>query len=288
MKKEKKILIAIIGVLIVSALIIFGINELSKYKTYSAKITQIEGKRIIIRDSDNIEYQLYTNDIKINNTDGKIIDVSNLNIGDNIKIIIKDEIKRDIAMTPKLLQNVKLIKVLEKNLDNVKQDTTKNENNKASTTIKAVVVNAEKGLLVMGIENTGDLYDVNYENKDNIKFKQGQEILIYFNGGMLETYPAQIINVEKIEILKEKSDIKIPDDILRFCYNSRNKVNVSVSELTRTGIEIIIKDTNELQYEYSNSYKINKKVKNKDYTGVGYQIGENTGNSTAGFTRYRT
>ena len=75
---------------------------------------------------------------------------------------------------------------------------------------------------------------------------------------------------------------------LRFCYNSRNKVTVSVSELTRTGIEIIIKDINELQYEYSNSYKINKKVKNKDYTGVGYQIGENTGNSTAGFTRYRT
>ena len=203
MKKKTKILIAIIGVLIVSALIIFGINELSKYKTYSAKITQIEGKRIIIRDSDNIEYQLYTNDIKIND-DGKNIDISNLNIGDNIKIIIKDEIKRDIAMTPKLLQNVKLIKVLEKNLNNVKQDTTKNENNKASTTIKAVVVNAEKGLLVMEIENTGDLYDVNYENKDNIKFKQGQEILIYFNGGMLETYPAQIINVEKIEILKEK------------------------------------------------------------------------------------
>lgn len=287
MKKKTKILIAIIGVLIVSALIIFGINELSKYKTYSAKITQIEGKRIIIRDSDNIEYQLYTNDIKIND-DGKNIDISNLNIGDNIKIIIKDEIKRDIAMTPKLLQNVKLIKVLEKNLNNVKQDTTKNENNKASTTIKAVVVNAEKGLLVMEIENTGDLYDVNYENKDNIKFKQGQEILIYFNGGMLETYPAQIINVEKIEILKEKSDIKIPDDILRFCYNSRNKVTVSVSELTRTGIEIIIKDTNELQYDYSNSYQINKKVKNKDYTGVGYQIGENTGNTTAGFTRYRT
>lgn len=221
MKKKTKILIAIIGVFLIFALIIFGINELSKYTTYNAKITEIEGKRIIIRDTDNIEYQLYTN-------------------------------------------------------------------NKANTTIKAVVVNPEKGLLVMGIENAGDLYDVTYKNKDNIKFKQGQEILIYFNGGMLETYPAQIINVEKIEILKEESDIKIPDDILRFCYSSRNNVTVSVSELTRIGIEIIIKDTNELQYEYSNTYKINKKVKNKDYTGVGYQIGENTGNSTAGFTRYRT
>lgn len=288
MKKKTKILIAIIGVLLIGVLIIFTINELSKYTTYIAEITEIEGKRIIVIDTENIKYQLYTNNIKIKNDNGQTIDISDLNIGDNIKIITKKGMERAIAMTPTLLQNVKLIKVLENKNDNAIQDTIKNEDNKASNTIKAVVVNPEKGLLVMGIENAGDLYDVSYENKDNIKFKQGQEILIYFNGGMLETYPAQIINVEKIEILKEESDIKIPDDILRFCYSSRNNVTVSVSELTRTGIEISIKDTNELQYEYSNTYKINKKVKNKDYTGVGYQIGENTGNSTAGFTRYRS
>lgn len=164
----------------------------------------------------------------------------------------------------------------------------KSNDDEFSSTIKAVVVKPEKGLLVMGTENTNELYSVNYQNKENIEFKQGQEILIYFDGVVLETYPAQITNVEKIEILKEKSDIKIPDNILRYCYSSRNNVIVSISEVSKTGIEIIIKDTNELQYEYSNSYKINKKVKNKDYTGVGYQIGENTGNSTAGFTRYRS
>lgn len=164
----------------------------------------------------------------------------------------------------------------------------KSNDDEFSSTIKAVVVNLEKGLLVMGTENTNELYSVNYQNKENIEFKQGQEILIYFDGVVLETYPAQITNIEKIEILKEKSDIKIPDNILRYCYSSRNNVIVSISEVSKTGIEIIIKDTNELQYEYSNSYKINKKVKNKDYTGVGYQIGENTGNSTAGFTRYRS
>lgn len=164
----------------------------------------------------------------------------------------------------------------------------KSNNDEFSSTIKAVVVKPEKDLLVMGTENTNELYSVNYQNKENIEFKQGQEILIYFDGVVLETYPAQITNVEKIEILKEKSDIKIPDNILRYCYSSRNNVIVSISEVSKIGIEIIIKDTNELQYEYSNSYKINKKVKNKDYTGVGYQIGENTGNSTAGFTRYRS
>lgn len=162
-----------------------------------------------------------------------------------------------------------------------------NKNNKFSSTIKAVVVNPEKGLLVMGIENGNSIYSISYK-KDDIKFKKGQEILIYFNGGILESYPAQIINVEKIKILKEESDVKIPDNILRFCYSSKNNVNVSINELTKNGIEISIKDTNELQYEYANTYKINKKVKNKDYTGVGYQIGENTKNTTAGFTRNRT
>ena len=140
----------------------------------------------------------------------------------------------------------------------------KSNDDEFSSTIKAVVVNPEKGLLVMGTENTNELYSVNYQNKENIEFKQGQEILIYFDGVVLETYPAQITNIEKIEILKEKSDIKIPDNILRYCYSSRNNVIVSISEVSKTGIEIIIKDTNELQYEYSNSYKINKFWKNNN------------------------
>lgn len=268
MKKVVKIILIVIAITI-SALIIFGINELSKYTTYNVEITEIEGKRIIVKDTYNNEYQLYTNNIKIKNNKGQTIDNLDLNIGDRIKIIIKNGFVRDISMTPKLLQNVKLIKVLKNDFDNSIQNTTKNEDNKDSNTIKAVVVNPEKGLLVMGIENTNDLYSVSYKNKEDIKFKQGQEILIYFDGGVLESYPAQITNVKKIEILKEKSDVKIPDNILRCCYNSRNNVIVSISELSNTGIEIIIKDTNELQYEYSNSYKINKKVKNKDYTGIG-------------------
>ena len=282
MEKKIKIFIVIIGILLIGIAAVFTINELSKYTVYEAIITEIEDKRIIVRDTSNKIYQLYTNNIKIENNNGKTIDISNLNIGDNIKIITKDEIVKDIAMTPTLLQNVKLIKVLENNFDN-----SINKDNKFISTIKAIVLNPKKVLFVMGIETGHSIYSVSYKNKD-IKFKKGQEILIYFDGGILETYPAQIINVEKIKILKEESDVKIPDDILRFCYSSKNNVTVSINELTKTGIEISIKDTNELQYEYSNTYKINKKVKNKDYTGVGYQIGENTGNSTAGFTRNRT
>jgi len=104
----------------------------------------------------------------------------------------------------------------------------------------------------------------------------------------METYPAQLGNVEKIELIKEKSEIQIPEQILRYCYSSYDKVTVTISEFTNTGISLTITDTNEIPYQYAHHYKINQKVKNKEYTGAGYQIGENTGNSTAGYTRNRS
>lgn len=93
--------------------------------------------------------------------------------------------------------------------------------------------------------------------------------------------------VSKIEVIEEQSSKQIPDDIIRFCYNTKDDVNVSVNEFTRSGITLTITDKNELPYKYSHSYKINKKVKNKNYTGVGQKIGEDTENSTSGFTRNR-
>ena len=140
----------------------------------------------------------------------------------------------------------------------------------------------------MGTKNVTGLFSVGFTNEGNIGFKQGQEILIYFDGMVMESYPAQIGKVQKIEMVKEKSNTKIPENILRYCYSSKDKVSVTVSEISSKDIKISIKDENELPYNYSNKYIINRKVKNKNYTGVGYQIGENTGNSTAGFTRNRS
>ncbi len=159
------------------------------------------------------------------------------------------------------------------------------ENDNMRATIKAVVVKVnENNLLAMGIENGTELYSIGIKNTEDIEFKKGQEILIYFNGDVMETYPAQLGNIGKIEILKEQSDVQIPDDILRFCYNSKDNVTITISELSNSGITLNITDTNELPYNYAHSYIINKKVKNENYTGVGEQIGENTNNSTAGYT----
>ena len=104
---------------------------------------------------------------------------------------------------------------------------------------------------------------------------------------ILESYPAQLGNVGKIEITKENSDVVIPDNILRTFYSFHEKVNITISELTNIGISLTITDTNEIPYDFAHSYIINKKVKNKDYTGKGQKIGEDTENSVAGFTRNR-
>lgn len=130
------------------------------------------------------------------------------------------------------------------------------------STFKAIVVKVyENSLGVMDIQNTKELYSVSFANDGNIGFKQGQEVLIYFDGMIAQSYPAQIHNVNKIEIIKEKSDIAIPDDVLQYYYNSTKNVTISLTELTKTRVSLTINDKNENPYNYDNIYCINKKNK---------------------------
>lgn len=153
------------------------------------------------------------------------------------------------------------------------------------STINAVVVEVhEKGMTVMDFEDGNSLITVGFTDEGNIGFKQGQEISIRYSGGIMESYPAQLGNVEKIEIVKEQSDVEIPDSILRFCYSTKENVEVQVTELTNHGITLTVIDTNEIPYNYGRQYTIAKEVKNEAYTGVGEWIGENTDNSIAGYT----
>lgn len=152
-------------------------------------------------------------------------------------------------------------------------------------TIRAVVVEVyDNGLMVMGIKGETGLISVGFTKEGNIGFKQGQEIVIYFNGTVMESYPEQLGGVGKIRIVKEKSDEQIPEDILRYCYSSDKNVSVSIKEFTKSSVTLTIKDSNEIPYIYSDAYVIYKKVRNKDYTGVGHKIGNDTKNSTAGYS----
>ncbi len=156
------------------------------------------------------------------------------------------------------------------------------------TTLRAVVVKVDDdGLLVDGIGRVG-LCRVDFTEKGDIGFKQGQEVCISFDGSIMETYPSQLRNVKKIKILKEKSDKEISKRTLQYVYSSKDNVKVTVNEFTPTSITFTIVDNNELPYDYYSYYKIEQKVKNPDYTGVGQKIGEDTQNSIAGYTRNRT
>lgn len=163
--------------------------------------------------------------------------------------------------------------------------TNKIENvNPESSSIRAVIVQVnENNLMVMPIETDISLALASFAEEGNIGFKQGQEVLIYHDGFIDCTYPAGISHVSKIEIVKEKSSVTIPDKLLK----SMSLVSVSVEKMTNTSLTITIMDKNEKPYHYPDHYKIRKKVKNKDYTGKGKKVGEDTETTLSGFTRYR-
>lgn len=161
-----------------------------------------------------------------------------------------------------------------------------NENMKAKMNAVVVKVN-ENSMVVIEAKKPNELLIVGFSDEGDIGYKQGQEILIYYDGMVLTSYPGQIYNIGKIEIKKEKSDIEIPDKAFRYCYSSRDNVRVEISELTRNSIILNITDTNEFKFVYADNYKISKEVKNPNYTGVGYKIGEDTSNSTAPYVRTR-
>ena len=228
-------------------------------------------------------YHFSVENAKIKDINGNNINISNLQVGNVVEVTNKKDNSidnnTDLASSIEYLSDVKQIKVIDDKID---------EASNAVATLSAVVMEVhESGLSVMEIkegESSYDLYTVSFAQEGNIGFKQGQEVLIYFDGIVAESFPAQIFNVSKIEITKEETDITIPDDVIRYYNNTTDKVKVDISELATTGVKITITDTNELSYEYSNNYVIYEKVKNENYTGKGYQIGEDTENSTSGYT----
>lgn len=173
----------------------------------------------------------------------------------------------------------KLKNNVEKELNEIKMKEQLENNDNMKSTLRAVVVKVyEKSLLVMETKDTNELCSVGFTEEGNIGYKKGQEVLIYFDGIIMTTYPGQIGNVGKIEIVKDESDIQIPDKILRYAYSSRNNVNINISELTNKGITFTITDTNELPYNYSNEYIIYKKVKEEKNINDNKKIVESNAN----------
>lgn len=136
-------------------------------------------------------------------------------------------------------------------------------------TLNAVVMKVgQNSLSVMDIEDK-DLLRVSFADEGNIGFKEGQEVLIYFDGSINLTYPGQIYNVGKIKIEKEKSEVEIPESVLRYYNSSLKNVEVTLNKLNKTEISFTIKDENEYPYGYQDTYKIEqKKIKKTQVEGT--------------------
>ena len=121
----------------------------------------------------------------------------------------------------------------------------------------------EHDLGVMGENGDFDLYWVSFGEEGNIGFKQGQEILIYYNGIVEETFPARPSGVTKIEIIKEKSNKQIPDNVLNFFYDNSQDIPITIqikdSTLTPKGTTIIMKNNTDKEYCYEPVYYLEKK-----------------------------
>ncbi|MBR3614058.1 MAG: DUF3221 domain-containing protein [Clostridia bacterium] len=157
----------------------------------------------------------------------------------------------------------------------VKKNTTRVSIGKEKSVKKKLIVVKveEKSLKTMDFDE--NLYVVSVKNEDTSKFKQGQEILVYYDGIILTSYPGGI-TADKIEILKEESDIEIPIEVLRHYNYSQKNISASVEEISNTGIVFNITDLNKIPLEYGNDYEysiLKKNVENEEYNqnlGIDY------------------
>ena len=134
------------------------------------------------------------------------------------------------------------------------------DNADAIATMDVVIVRVDDTYLeVINKDDPNDVMRANIPDDDTNEYKQNQEVRVYYNGMINEMYPGSFDKVSKIEILKDHSDVTIPEKALKLFYSSRNNVSVSNINVTQTVISFEIKYTNEYKYEYTNTYTLFKK-----------------------------
>ena len=153
-----------------------------------------------------------------------------------------------------------------------------------------------KGIVVREEGNTLTLMPIivneEYRNEENFyiensqvqNLKQGQEVIVTFHylKSSNENFTYEPI-VEKVEILKEKSDTQIPRDVLVKAYSTKENVTITIDKEKSNNKQIVftITDKNELKYDYStmkyNVYKYNEPPEKQEV------IYTENGASTAGY-----
>lgn len=120
--------------------------------------------------------------------------------------------------------------VVNNNKKNLQNNPVDNQNVESGenmdTTMNAIVLRVNEDSLDVMIGSDEEKYvnNVVFSKEGNSGFKEGQEILIYYNSNSESVIPGQILDVGKIEIVKEESGVTIPDEIKQIFQNDDNNI----------------------------------------------------------------
>lgn len=90
------------------------------------------------------------------------------------------------------------------------------DNADAIATMDVVIVRVDDTYLeVINKDDPNDVMRANIPDDDINEYKQNQEVRVYYNGMINEMYPGSFDKVSKIEILKDNSDVTIPEKALK-------------------------------------------------------------------------
>lgn len=183
---------------------VYLFNE-EKNTNYKFKISKIDNNNIELKWEGLKYYLFYINDTKIKDINNRNIDISNLKIGDTIKIIsFVPEISNALAYSyegygAEKIENVKYIKVVKQNEEEVESI----ENRNMLAIKESAIVNVDSDNIKIedndSKNNVKEIINVKYpKGKTKNDFKEGEKIRIYFNG-TVDLPTKTIENVGKIE-----------------------------------------------------------------------------------------
>ena len=127
---------------------------------------------------------------------------------------------------------------------------------KAPFNKKVVVVKVEdKGLIVMDAKEDMQYphaYNIDFSIRGDVGYKIGQELSVDYTDTI--TDETGLHEIKKIEILKEESDIKIPDSLMALYYTMQENATCNIKELSNKGILVEIEDSNDIPFEFDDQY----------------------------------
>lgn len=197
---------------------IYSLAETDKIGAdYVCVVMDISDGQIQVAAPDIHFYNFSLENASVKDENGHSISYNELKVGDTVTIVEKkDTIQTDLATIYEehfvdMLDTVTSIKIVDQDVNDLVAYTTRNR----VATKRAIIVDVnENSIEVRDIEDNTDIFNVSFAEDGNIRFSEGQEVLIYFNGRIGFTPTKTIENVDKIQIIEEAENNELVENAL--------------------------------------------------------------------------